>query len=671
MNERQMQAVTHVSSPLLVLAGAGSGKTRVITHKISHLIDKGYFSPKNIFAMTFTNKAAKEMNSRVGQLLSKSNASDVHISTFHTLGLTIIKNELSTLGYKSGFSIFDAEDSLSLIKEVMKKEFGTTGNMEDQVQHQISAWKNGAVMPEQAYEHAMSNPDLLSAAKVYEAYSRSLKAYNAFDFDDLILTPTLLLKNNPDILDKWRNKIQYMLVDEYQDTNASQYQLIRQIVGNRGGLTVVGDDDQSIYAWRGAQPENMLLLQNDFPNLKVVKLEQNYRSTSRILRAANTLIKNNPHVFEKELWSEHGDGDHIRVIQASSDEEEAERVISELIAHRINTGTNYSDYAILYRGNHQSRLFERHLREERIPYFLSGGMSFFSFSEVKDVMSYLKLMVNPNDDTSFLRIVNTPKREIGTSTLEKLSSYATERNVSMFHACSEMGLESRLPQKAVQNLREFADWLEKMSQKSQDSDPIECINALLRDIQYMEWLKDRCNDDKQAEKKQKNVIELVTWIGRIYKKSSEKKTLPDILAQMALMDAIERGEEEKKTDCVYLMTLHASKGLEFPHVFLVGMEEEILPHKSCIEEGNVEEERRLAYVGVTRAKKTLTCTMATKRKKYGEISDTQPSRFLMELPQDDIRWEGGSFEGKSKDPLEKKRSARAHLDGLKNLLSAG
>ena len=411
LNPRQREAVRHLDGPLLVLAGAGSGKTRVITAKIAHLIEHGGVAARHITAVTFTNKAAREMKGRVGKLLDAEAGRGLSISTFHTLGLNILRRELKAAGLRAGFSIFDEQDVEQLLRELAKKNEADKDTLQ-RARWQISAWKNDLIDPDTALSNATDDFGGFYAA-LYGAYQRALRVYNAVDFDDLILLPVSLLRTEPALRERWQNRIRYLLVDEYQDTNGAQYELVKLLVGVRGALTVVGDDDQSIYAWRGARPENLARLRDDFPRLHVIKLEQNYRSTGRILRAANTLIANNEHVFEKRLWSELGPGELLRVVNCRDEEDEAERVISEIIQQRFNSGAPYSSFAILYRGNHQARPFEKALRTQNIPYFISGGTSFFSRSEVKDVMAYLRLIVNPDDDSAFLRIVNTPRREIG------------------------------------------------------------------------------------------------------------------------------------------------------------------------------------------------------------------------------------------------------------------
>ena len=665
LNPRQNMAVKHISGPSLVLAGAGSGKTRVITQKIAYLIQECGIDPRHIAAVTFTNKAAREMKGRVSKLLKNDNSKGLRVSTFHTLGLDIIRRELKTMGYKAGFSIYDNTDSVGLLKLLMKKAFGDHGNVAEQTLWQISRWKSAFIQPAQALVEANGDAVQTAAALMYEQYIHHLKTYNAVDFDDLIMLPVIMFRDHPDVLEVWQNRIRYLLVDEYQDTNTTQYEMVKLLVGVRGNLTVVGDDDQSIYTWRGAQPENMALLKEDYPNLEVIKLEQNYRSSSRILKAANALISNNPHVFEKTLWSELGYGDPIKVLRTGNEELEAEQVISELMHHKFVHRTHFKDYAILYRGNHQSRLFERVLREHEIPYYLSGGISFFSYAEIKDIMSYLRLVANPDDDNAFVRIINTPRREIGPTTLEKLSNYANMRNSSLFNACFEMGLSEHLPARACDSLREFAEWVLDLSNTAENCDPISALTTMIKDINYDRWLLDNTKDEAQANRRIENVKELVSWLKRMAKSTPEAK-LGELVAKLTLLDTLDRNQDEEHGDLVHLMTLHAAKGLEFPHVFLVGMEEELLPHRTSIEEDNIEEERRLAYVGITRAQKTLTMSFAKQRKRFGEIIDCSPSRFLDELPADDLQWSG---EGIEVDPVEKQQRGQAHLANLKSMLS--
>ncbi len=647
-----------------MLAGAGSGKTRVITNKIAYLITECGFSAKKIIALTFTNKAAREMKERISNQLGAKKSRGLHISTFHTLGLSIIRQELNQLDYKSGFSIFDSEDSRSVLTEIMKAEWGDEGGMAQQVQWSISFWKGGLVSPKQAIAQSDDEP-LKMAAQLYVRYQAVLRAYNAVDFDDLIYLPVMLLRSEPEVLEKWQNKVAYLLIDEYQDTNSSQYALIKLLVGPRRALTVVGDDDQSIYAWRGARPENMKYLKDDFPGLQVIKLEQNYRSSGVILKAANTLIANNEHVFEKKLWSERGFGEPLRVIRVKDEIHEADTVAAELMSHHFKHRTSYNEYVILYRGNYQSRSFEKALREHNIPYQLSGGTSFFAYTEVKDLMAYLRLIVNNDDDAAFLRIVNTPRREIGTTTIEKLANYANSREISLFTACFELGLEQHISKRALSCLQKFSQWIVETSDRALRGDPVTAVKEMIHSMDYEMWVRDNSATEKAAERKITHVYELIDWMQRISDNAEEEKSLSDLVRHMALMDILERNEEDSIADQVQLMTLHAAKGLEFPYVFMVGMEEGLLPHRTSIEEDLIEEERRLAYVGITRAQKTLTFTLASKRKQQGEWVSIEPSRFLSELPADDLIWEGL---GVAADPEREQEKGQAHLAHLRDML---
>jgi ATP-dependent DNA helicase Rep len=643
LNPRQKEAVLYIDGPCLVLAGAGSGKTSVITRKITYLIEQCGIPARHIAALTFTNKAAREMKERVSKLVKGQAARGLTVSTFHNLGLNIIRREHKALGFKPGFSIFDAEDARTLLKELMLKDGELDSDHLDLVQNQISNWKNDLIEPARALSVAQS-PAEQTIALVYQAYNQSLKAYNAVDFDDLILVPVQLFRENPEILQRWQRRIRYLLVDEYQDTNSSQYLLVQLLVGDRGGLTVVGDDDQSIYAWRGARPENMALLKEDYPTLRVIKLEQNYRSTSRILRVANHLIANNPHEFDKALWSEMGLGDPIRILRCVNEDAEAERIATEILTQRMRQQNKWRDYAILYRGNHQSRLLEIKLQQHQIPYKISGGSSFFGKTEIKDIMSYLRLLVNSDDDNAFLRVINTPRRQIGPSTLEALGNYASERNLSLFAALGEVGIQSRLPEKNYERLQRFSHWINGVIERINSQDPIAAIREMVTDIDYETWLYQNSASSKAAEKRLNNVFYLIDslekTLSRIDENDEDNSRIEDAIAKLVLRDMLERQEEEDDADQVQLMTLHASKGLEYPHVFMVGMEEELLPHRNSIEDNNIEEERRLTYVGITRAKRTLTMTLAAKRKQYGEMSETTPSRFLDELPAKDVEREG-------------------------------
>ena len=666
LNPAQQSAVTYISGPCLVLASAGSGKTRVITNKIAHLVRNCDVPARHIAAVTFTNKAAREMKERVAQTLGKKEARGLMVSTFHTLGLNIIKRHVTQLGLKAGFSLFDDKDSMALLKDLTAAEIDGDKEQLKLLQTCISNWKNDLLLPEALAKQARS-PAEAQFAEYYQQYQNHLRAYNALDFDDLILLPTLLLRSNEEVRQKWQIKLRYLLVDEYQDTNTSQYELVRLLVGDRARFTVVGDDDQSIYSWRGARPKNLVLLKEHFPNLKVIKLEQNYRSSGRILHSANILIQNNPHEFEKKLFSELGYGEVLRIIIAKNEEHEAERVVAELMAHKFMQGTDFKNYAILYRGNHQSRVFEKLLMNNKIPYKISGGMSFFGRAEIKDMMAYLRLLVNQDDDNAFLRIVNVPNRGIGRATLEKVGNFANQNNLSLFAACCEDALLTNLAGSSRTAVESFAKWLVTLSDNAARGDTSAVVGEMIKSMGYEEWLYEHSPSPKAAEMAMANISTLYGWLKDMLNGSQLEApmTLVEAVNRFILRDMMERGEDEGETDQVQLMTLHASKGLEFPHVFMVGMEEGLLPHQSSIDEDNIEEERRLAYVGITRAQQTLVFSMSRERRQFGELITPDPSRFLYELPQDDLEWE---FKKKQKSAEEKQKTSEVGIANLRSML---
>jgi ATP-dependent DNA helicase Rep len=658
MNPPQREAVKFLDGPLLVLAGAGSGKTRVITHKIAYLIDVCDIKAVNIAAITFTNKAAREMQERVGQLVEPARLKGLTVCTFHSLGMQILRQEAQHLGYKQQFSILDSADSMHILSEILK----TTDAAEiKRTQFAISRWKNDMLSPGHAMSQAQDEREAWTA-KVYEQYQDTLKAYQAVDFDDLIRLPVELFETQPTVLERWSNKLRYLLIDEYQDTNISQYKLVRMIAGTRGAFTAVGDDDQAIYAWRGASSENIANLQRDYPQLKVIKLEQNYRSMVRILRAANTLIANNPKMFEKKLWSDKGHGDPIHVLAAQNEEHEAETVVMRLQMHRFTNRTKYADYAILYRGNHQARVFEQYLRNERIPYQISGGSSFFDKSEIKNLIAYLRLLANPDDEPAFIRAITTPKRGIGATTLEKLGEYAAARNISLFAAVYEAGISTSVNEKQYVPLREFCDFIGRMELRAGREPAHQVMQDLLKAIDYELFLYDS-NEARAAKAKWDNVLEFVGWI--VKKGEEDGKTLNEVTQTIALINMLDNKEDEE-VDAVRLSTLHASKGLEYPHVFLVGIEEGLLPHRESLEPAKVEEERRLMYVGITRAQKSLTISYCQKRKRGKEWSPCEPSRFIDELNQEDLQFSGR----KTTDPVQQKKDGMERLAALKGMLKA-
>lgn len=664
LNPAQKKAIHDIDGPLLVLAGAGSGKTRVITQKIVYLIRDCGRMAGTIAALTFTNKAAKEMLSRISELLDKKERKGLHVSTFHTLGLTMLKQDADLVGLRKGFSLFDTEDCLNILKSLLPK-YAQDKIFLQQLQMQLSNWKNALLEPHQVSYDDLKHEVAEVAYGIYAEYEDTLRSYNACDFDDLILLPVKLLENNHQVLAKWRNKFHYMLIDEYQDTNASQYRLVCLLMEERQRFTVVGDDDQSIYAWRGAMPENLSLIKKDFPSLKVIKLEQNYRSSGCILACANHLIAFNAHLFEKKLWSQLGFGERVKILRVADEFTEAEQVVYEIISHQLRHKTEFSDYAILYRGNHQSRLFEKALRDKTIPYNLSGGQSFFSKGEIKDILAYLRLMTNEEDDSAFLRIINTPKRGIGKTTMRALTDFAAEKECCLFRACQALALKSHVSEKSFERLCQFHQMIEAQKTNFESGMPLlNGLKKLVSVIGYEQYIYDLYDEASVAKRKIENVFDLLSWIEKLSTPDENTTlTLSEILQKLLLIDVL--GKEKEDNDGVELMTLHAAKGLEFPHVYLVGMEEELLPHKTSIDEGNIEEERRLAYVGITRARKTLTLTLTHKRNRYGELVDSIPSRFLEELPENGIEWVGG----KNKDKVNDKQGGKKHLSLLKQMLA--
>lgn len=671
LNSSQREAVKYLDGPLLVLAGAGSGKTRVITQKISYLIDEAGYAPKEIAAITFTNKAAREMQERVGKLMQGKPKNGLTIATFHSFGLQMLRQEALLLGYKPQFSILDSSDSFKIVADILAT---TDKQLLRKTQWQISAWKNAFINPDQAKANA--DEELTHAtAKVYQLYQQTLKAYQAVDFDDLIKLPAELFDQHEDALNKWQRKLQYLLVDEYQDTNACQYKLIKMLTGVRGQFTAVGDDDQAIYGWRGADVENLRQLTTDFSKLKVIKLEQNYRSTVRILRAANQVISNNPKLFEKKLWSDLGTGDLIQVSATMSEEHEAESVIMKLQAHKFQNRTLYKDYAILYRGNHQARVFEQQLRNQKIPYTISGGQSFFDKAEIKDLVSYLRLVANEDDDPAFIRAATTPKKGIGNTTLERLGEYASEHKISLFAAAFEGEFQREIGKKQLEDLLNFCQYIQKIQVRALRDPAGELLNDLLNSIQYEAFLYDS-EEPRAAESKWANVLDFIGWLTQKGEASTEfsnendGKNLLELTQMLSLMSMLE-GREDGETDAVKLSTLHAAKGLEFGHVFLIGVEEGILPHRESIDLGlidptKIEEERRLMYVGITRAQKSLNISWCKKRKRAGELQICEPSRFIAELPTADIRHFGNPF---NKDPEVSKDFGKSKMASIRAMLN--
>ena len=657
LNPPQREAVRYTDGPLLVLAGAGSGKTRVIAQKIAHLITQCAVAPEHIAAITFTNKAAHEMNERVAPLLPRGGRTKPWISTFHRLGLRILREEYAAIGYRERFTLFDMRDVEGVIADIARRQLGTNDFDSRQLASAISNWKSGLIDPKQAL-HLVTDPREKAAARCYDEYTKTLRAYNAVDFDDLIALPVALFRNDSEIRFRWQVKLRWLLVDEYQDTNQAQYELVKLIAQPEGRLTAVGDDDQSIYAWRGARPENLATLARDFPQLKVIKLEQNYRSMGVILKAANKLIGHNPHVFDKKLWSERGHGEKIRVRAASDEVSEAETIANDITHHHMLHTRKWSDYAILFRSNYQARPFEQALREREIPYVISGARSFFDSTEIKDVVCYLRLIANPGDDNALLRVINAPRRGIGTSTIEALVKCASVGECSLKEAIELPAFAAAVNARSLKPAREFAEWVETLHRRSESEPPLALLRVILSDIGFEDWIKQTSETEQAATRRWNNVGELSTWVGRIADKD-EGRTIADIVTALTLYDIAERKDTEDDQDAVSLMTLHAAKGLEFPHVYLVGFEENLLPHRSSIEANTIEEERRLAYVGITRAEQTLALSWVKSRKRFGKIESCQPSRFMEELPREELRMDDSPQDAETTRATG--RSTLAHL----------
>jgi ATP-dependent DNA helicase Rep len=667
LNLAQQEAVNHLHGPCLVLAGAGSGKTRVITHKIARLIQTGV-PGKSIAAITFTNKAAAEMRERAKQLVGKP-AGEVLICTFHALGVRMLRQDGEALGLKPQFSILDTDDVLSILKEVGAT---TDVKMARGWQWQISNWKNAGLNAERA-EGVAANNDEKMLARIMAKYEEQLAAYQAVDFDDLIGLPLKLLQNHPSVLQKWQNQLAHVLVDEYQDTNATQYELLKLLVGPRGRFTAVGDDDQSIYGWRGATLDNLKKLPQDYPQLKVIKLEQNYRSTSAILRAANNVIGPNPKLFPKKLWSDLGEGEPVRVVDCDGEEHEAERVVARIQSLRASTQyKDWKDFCVLYRANHQARVFEQALRKAQIPYKVSGGQSFFDRAEIKDLCSWLRLVTNNDDDPAFLRAITSPKRGIGAQTLTQLGEFASKYRLSLFEALFSNSLGTQLSTRAIGSLHEFGRFVNDFEYKARHTHGAEDARALLtdflKDLAYEKHLYDGEDNEKLASARWTNVLEFCDWMaqrcgGQLddaagVSTTSEKKSLLEVAQTISLLSTI--SEREQDQNVVTLSTLHAAKGLEWPHVVLAGVNEGLLPFRMDDETAapesiaaRLEEERRLMYVGITRAQRSLAVSWLKKRKKGRDTVPGKASRFIAEMALDQTTVK--------EDPREKLKALRAEF----------
>lgn len=660
LNSAQREAVRYLDGPCLVLAGAGSGKTRVITRKIAWLMRECGLDAGHIAAITFTNKAAREMQQRVAKLLRGASPGALTVSTFHALGVRIIREEAKACGLKKHFSILDANDALQVVNDLASDANKAAAR---RLLGQISAWKNALLDPTAAAAQASDDEQQYCAA-LYAEYERSLRAYQAVDFDDLITLPARLFERDDSVRERWQGRLRYLLVDEYQDTNHAQYRLLRLLAGVRGALTAVGDDDQGIYGWRGADIENLRRLGEDYPQLKVIKLEQNYRSSRNILAAANALIGHNPRFFDKSLWSELGAGEPVRAEAARDAEEEARRVVERIGAHQFSHNNRWSEYAVLYRGNHQARVLEKYLRSRRIPYLVSGGQSFFERSEIRDLIAWLRLLANPDDDLAFIRALTTPRRGVGSVSVEALGHYAALRQGSLFQAAQQSGVEAHIKGQALSALQTFVAFVDKLRTRAQHEAARTVLEHLLDAIGYKDWLFSH-EDVRSAHGRWNNVLEFVDWLGG--KGEQEQKNLIDLTQTIALMSLLEKNESRDE-NCVQLATLHAAKGLEFGHVFLVGVEEGLLPHQGSIDEGRLEEERRLLYVGITRARKSLSISWCERRQQGRESRPCEESRFIAELGESAVVVSAASRQVPLTQEAGRERAARlaamfAELDG--------
>ncbi|ADH60401.1 ATP-dependent DNA helicase PcrA [Thermoanaerobacter mathranii subsp. mathranii str. A3] len=624
LNDKQKEAVMTTEGPLLILAGAGSGKTRVLTHRIAYLIKEKKISPSNILAITFTNKAAEEMKTRVEELLGY--IGDLWVSTFHSASVRILRRDIDKIGYDRNFVIFDTTDQKALIQECLKElNLSEKQYPVKTVLNAISSAKDKMVTPEE-YIHVFGNEyRSKKISEIYKLYQKKLKKNNALDFDDIIIKTIELFKESPEVLDFYQRKFKYIMVDEYQDTNMPQYHFVNMLAQKYRNLCVVGDDDQSIYGWRGADVGNILNFEKDYPEAKVIKLEQNYRSTKTILEAANYVIDNNIRRKKKTLWTNNEQGEKIILCELENEREEAEFVIQEIINLKERENRSFRDFAILYRTNAQSRAFEEALMRVRIPYKVVGALRFYDRKEIKDIIAYLRILVNPYDDISFKRIINVPKRGIGAATIEALEATALEKDTSLFFAIDN----AKVSQRAKNSLLEFKEFILELIDKKDTMTVSEVIKYILEETGYIEELKRE--ESEQAEGRIENLNEFLNAAYE-FEESSEDKSLEAFLSGITLVSDIDLAGEIGES--VVLMTLHSAKGLEFPVVFMVGMEEGVFPSfKSFTDEHELEEERRLCYVGITRSKEKLYLTYARRRNLYGKSQYGTYSRFISEIPE--------------------------------------
>ncbi len=659
LNPQQLEAVTATRGPVLILAGAGTGKTRVITARISYLLSEGV-PASSLLAVTFTNKAANEMRNRVGALPENVKGSKLTICTFHSLCVRILRQDIDKLGYKTNFSIYDESDQLGLIRKIVTRLAAATEKLDPQLaKNFISKAKN------QGRKVQLGDQTLESA--VFLRYQEELKTFNAVDFDDLLILAVQLLEEFPEVRNKWANRFKFIMVDEFQDTNRLQLDLVRHLAETHQNVCVVGDDDQSIYGWRGAEIANILEFERYFPKPKIVKLEQNYRSTNAILGAANSIIRHNPRRRPKALWCENGDGQPIRLVQVPDDREEANYVVGEIQKQQLAEESRWGEFGVIFRMNAQSRLIEENLRRLHIPYRVVGGRSFFERREVKDLLAYLSCLVNPQDDISLLRIVNTPSRGIGPSTIELAIQESNRTRQSIYETMVSETFLNLLTQRSREAIRKFTELIDDYETKFVQplTNFAQTVEELLLQIDYFQDLRRGCKTPEESLNREENVREVLRAVSEFQARSTDG--LPGFLAEMALNQ--DRAEKpDKGADGVTLITYHAAKGLEFAQVFLIGLEEGLLPHNRSKLEGNLDEERRLFYVGITRAKRNLTITHCLNRIKYGSVAPCHPSSFLKDL---DTRFtEVINFHEVTNKPAGE-GTARLHFAKMRELLGGG
>jgi len=629
LNAQQKEAVTTLDGPIMILAGAGSGKTRVIIQRIAYLIQKKQIPPQQIIAVTFTNKAAEEMRKRLQGILS-GKQEGINLSTFHSLGVSLLRKSIHHLGYRSNFIIYDTRDQFSVIKTIMEDQDFDDNELIDakSVHYEICQAKSTGVLPEEFMDqHASQQKQLVG--KIFRHYQKTMKGCNAIDFDDILNLTVTLFEEHPEVMDSLTERFRYIMVDEYQDTNHIQYKLLRHLTKRHRNLCVVGDDDQSIYGWRGAEVKNILNFERNYPDVKFIRLEQNYRSTQKILTAANQVISENTQRMPKKLWSEKHVGEKLDWLLADSEEEELEAVTRKIRTKIMQQGRRYLDYSILYRSNFQSRLVEEALREAKIPYRMLGGTSFYDREEIRDALAYLKVIHNPNDEVSLHRIINTPRRGIGKTSLIKAYEYCHETHLPLFKVMRDARKYELIPKDSAFKMEIFTGIISNYKQRFANEVLGTVLKDLLDEIGYLRFLETRSGDAKTRERRIMNVLELQVSVRKFSDKFPEAN-LQSFLERVSLFTQSDN-DPETKADQVSIMTLHSAKGLEFPFVFMVGMSEGVFPNNRAIEEGSEDEERRLCYVGITRAQQELTFSMAKSRKRYGESIKQEPSRFLLNI----------------------------------------